>query len=86
VPTAAIYVMPSVAGCVGPGKRSSHGAELPTDMEFCSALLAETGLAVVPGTGFGCPGRARFCVSCPPDKLQDAISRLEVFVHGIKHD
>ena len=83
IPTAAIYAMPSIEGYLGARKKSPGGTPLATDVDFCQALLNETGLALVPGTGFGCPGRVRFCLSAPKARLEDALARMRSFVSRI---
>jgi aspartate/methionine/tyrosine aminotransferase len=53
-----------------------------TDDEYCMALLEETGVCVVPGTGFGqVPGTAHFRTTIlpPTHKLQMVVERLAAF-------
>ncbi|MEL7126665.1 MAG: pyridoxal phosphate-dependent aminotransferase, partial [Pseudomonadota bacterium] len=51
VPDGAFYVYPSIAGCIG--KTSKGGTLIADDEAFSSALLEETGVAVVFGAAFG---------------------------------
>jgi len=53
-----------------------------SDGEYCMALLEETGMCVVPGTGFGqLPGTAHFRTTIlpPTAKIKDVVERLARF-------
>lgn len=53
-----------------------------TDEEYCMALLEETGICVVPGTGFGqLPGTAHFRTTIlpPTDRIKKVVERLAAF-------
>jgi aspartate aminotransferase len=47
------------------------------DVEFCSSLLDDTGVALVPGSAFGSPGYMRLSFATSMDNLQNAIGRLK---------
>ncbi|MBD3808171.1 MAG: pyridoxal phosphate-dependent aminotransferase, partial [Epsilonproteobacteria bacterium] len=49
-------------------------------MEFCKELLKETGVAVVPGVGFGSEGYFRFSFATDMATIQDGIRRIKKFV------
>ena len=53
-------------------------------MEFCKKLLAEKGVATVPGIGFGSEGYFRFSFATDTKSIQDGISRIEDFVKSYK--
>jgi alanine transaminase len=53
-----------------------------TDEEYCLALLEQTGICVVPGTGFGqVPGTAHFRTTIlpPTDQIRIVVERLAAF-------
>jgi aspartate/methionine/tyrosine aminotransferase len=53
-----------------------------TDVEYCMALLEQTGVCVVPGTGFGqIPGTAHFRTTIlpPTHQIQQVVERLAAF-------
>lgn len=53
-----------------------------TDAEYCMALLEETGVCVVPGSGFGqLPGTAHFRTTLlpPTDKLREVVEKIGRF-------
>jgi aspartate/methionine/tyrosine aminotransferase len=62
-------------------------AELPEawavrSVEFCAALVAQTGVALSPGAGFGLAGEGyvRFALVQEPPQLREAVRRLERFL------
>jgi len=67
----AMYAFPRVT--LPPGR---------TDEEYCMALLEETGICVVPGTGFGqVPGTAHFRTTIlpPTDRIRMVVEKLASF-------
>ncbi|MEX1080733.1 MAG: pyridoxal phosphate-dependent aminotransferase [Halofilum sp. (in: g-proteobacteria)] len=54
--------------------QDAYGAK--DDVEFCSSLLDETGVAVVPGSAFGAPGYMRLSFATSMDNLKNAVDRL----------
>jgi len=53
-------------------------------LKFCKDLLAQTGVAVVPGIGFGSDGYFRFSFATDIESIRTGISRIEEFVKGLK--
>jgi aspartate aminotransferase len=49
---------------------------LKDDNEFAEFLLVESGVAVVPGSGFGAPGHIRISFACSMQTLEDALGRI----------
>ncbi len=49
---------------------------------FCKALLQETGVAVVPGIGFGSEGYFRFSFATDITTIREGIRRIEKFVES----
>ncbi len=49
-------------------------------VEFCKRLLAEKGVATVPGIGFGTEGYFRFSFATDEKSIIDGINRIEDFV------
>lgn len=49
---------------------------------FCKELLQETGVAVVPGIGFGAEGYFRFSFATDIDTIREGISRIKKFVES----
>ena len=49
-------------------------------IEFCKELLQETGVAVVPGIGFGSEGYFRFSFATDMTTIKEGIRRIEKFV------
>lgn len=51
-------------------------------MEFCKELLQKTGVAVVPGVGFGAEGYFRFSFATDIITIREGIRRIEKFVES----
>jgi aspartate aminotransferase len=64
------YSFPDVKGVIDrlPG--------IENDLEFSEYLLKEAGIALVPGTAFGCAGCVRLSFATSLDTLKEAINRL----------
>ena len=52
------------------------------DGEFAELLLAQGGVAVVPGGGFGAPGHVRLSFACSMQTLENAIERMRRVLTG----
>jgi tyrosine aminotransferase len=57
--------------------RGSSG--ISNDVEFCSILLREENVVVLPGACFGAPGYVRIVYCAPPHVLEEAATRLTAF-------
>ena len=64
------YAFPRVQAAI-----DAYGAK--DDVDFCSRLLDDTGVALVPGSAFGSPGCMRLSYATSMAQLQDAMQRLE---------
>ncbi|MCX6051495.1 MAG: pyridoxal phosphate-dependent aminotransferase [Campylobacterales bacterium] len=53
-------------------------------MEFCKNLLEKTGVAVIPGVGFGSEGYFRFSFATDIESIRAGIKRIESFVKELK--
>jgi len=49
-------------------------------LKFSKALLEETGVAVVPGVGFGTDGHFRFSFATDIESIREGISRIKTFI------
>jgi aspartate aminotransferase len=81
VPDGAFYVYPSIAGCIG--KTSAGGTKIDDDEAFATALLEETGVAVVFGAAFGLSPNFRVSYATSDDALKEACSRIQSFCAGL---
>ncbi|TNF19691.1 MAG: pyridoxal phosphate-dependent aminotransferase [Rhodobacteraceae bacterium] len=81
VPEGAFYVYPSISGLIG---RTSPGGTLIADDEaFASALLDETGVAVVFGAAFGLSPNFRVSYATSEAQLEEACRRIQTFCAGV---
>ncbi len=80
-PEGAFYVYPSIAGCIG--KTSAAGTLIDNDEVFATALLEETGVAVVFGAAFGLSPNFRVSYATSDDALKEACTRIITFCEGL---
>jgi aspartate aminotransferase len=81
-PEGAFYVYPDIAGCIG--KTSAGGAKIADDEAFATALLEETGVAVVFGAAFGLSPNFRVSYATSDEALREACGRIQRFCDGLK--
>jgi aspartate aminotransferase len=82
VPDGAFYVYPSIAGCMG--KTSPKGTLIDSDETFCTALLEDTGVAVVFGAAFGVSPNFRVSYATADDTLREACTRIQTFCASLR--
>ncbi|RPE70988.1 aspartate aminotransferase [Pacificibacter maritimus] len=80
-PEGAFYVYPDISGCIG--KTSKAGTLIENDEIFATALLEETGVAVVFGAAFGLSPNFRVSYATSDDALLDACTRIQTFCAGL---
>jgi len=76
-PEGAFYVYPNIAGCIG--KTSPAGTQISNDEIFATALLEETGVAVVFGAAFGLSPNFRVSYATSDEALKEACTRIQTF-------
>ena len=80
-PDGAFYVYPSIAGLIG--KTSPAGTHIDNDETFATALLEETGVAVVFGAAFGLSPNFRVSYATSDAALKEACTRIQTFCAGL---
>ena len=80
-PEGAFYVYPSIAGLIG--KTSAAGTKITDDEAFATALLEETGVAVVFGSAFGLSPNFRISYATSDAALKEACTRIQTFCAGL---
>ena len=81
-PEGAFYVYPDISGCIG--KTSAGGALITDDEAFATALLEETGVAVVFGAAFGLSPNFRVSYATSEAVLEEACRRIQTFCAALK--
>lgn len=76
-PDGAFYVYPSIAGLIG--KATPAGTLIDNDESFATALLEESGVAVVFGAAFGLSPAFRVSYATSDDALEEACRRIQSF-------
>jgi len=80
-PEGAFYVYPSIAGCIG--LTTPAGTKITDDEVFATALLDETGVAVVFGAAFGLSPNFRVSYATSDAALQEACTRIQGFCESL---
>ncbi len=70
------YVFPDISGAIG----NMDGVN--DDLEFAEALLADKGVAVVPGTAFGLKNHMRLSIATNEENLNNALDRIARFINN----
>ncbi len=81
-PEGAFYVYPDISGCIG--KTSASGTVITDDAVFTTALLEETGVAVVFGAAFGLSPNFRISYATSDTALTEACTRIQTFCSGLR--
>jgi aspartate aminotransferase len=76
-PEGAFYVYPDISACIG--KTSGGGKLIRDDETFATALLEETGVAVVFGAAFGVSPNFRVSYATSDAALKEACTRIQTF-------
>jgi aspartate aminotransferase len=76
-PEGAFYVYPSIKGLIG--KKTQKGKVIDTDEAFATALLEDSGVAVVHGAAFGLSPFFRISYATSNKNLEEACRRIQTF-------
>lgn len=82
IPQGAFYVYPDISACIG--RRSARGRLIDSDEAFATALLEETGVAVVFGAAFGLSPNFRISYATSDQVLEEACRRIRAFCEGLQ--
>jgi aspartate aminotransferase len=82
LPDGAFYVYPSIAGLIG--KTTPVGTKITNDEIFATALLEDTGVAVVFGAAFGLSPNFRVSYATSDEALIEACTRIQKFCASLK--
>lgn len=74
VPQGAFYVFPDVSSLLG---KTIAGQRIDSSDKLCEVLLAQAGVAVVPGGGFGAPRYVRISYATSQDLLREGLGRIK---------
>jgi len=80
-PKGAFYALPDISSYIG---KKFNGKAIKDDIDFCSLLLDEKLIALVPGTAFYAPGKIRISYSNSMEKLKLAMDGIEEFIKAIE--
>jgi aspartate aminotransferase len=81
-PEGAFYVYPSIDGLIG--RTTPEGRVIANDADFCEALLAAEGVAVVFGAAFGVSPNFRVSYAAADETLAEACRRIARFAESLR--
>src|SRR5690606_12372742 len=81
-PQGAFYVFPDIS-CAFGKTHGPTGKVIGNDVELCSVLLEEKGVACVPGSAFGEPRSLRISYTCPTPQLMPGMERIREFFNEL---
>ena len=76
-PKGAFYAFPNISKLIG---KSYNGKKIEGSLDFADVLLAEVGVAVVPGIGFGSDDFVRLSYASSLDNITKGLDKLEEFI------
>lgn len=83
-PAGAFYLFPDIRGHLG--KRTPGGQRIATALAFAEALLAETGVAVVPGEDFGecAKTHIRLSFATSDEQIREGCGRIDGWLRALR--
>jgi len=81
-PEGAFYLFVDVSAYYG--KETANGVLISNSTEFCTALLDEQGVVIVPGAAFGIDFCVRFSFTAAFPTISVAIPKFKDFVEGMR--
>jgi len=68
------YVFPNVSALI------ARLDNIENDLDFTEFLIEKAGVALVPGSAFGCPGHLRISIATSMSHLENALARIKAAV------
>ena len=79
-PSGAFYIFPDISAFIG----KKHGDyTINSDVDFCTYILNEAHVAIVPGSAFGCPGCIRISYAASDEEIKDACTRIKTYAEKL---
>jgi len=76
-PTGAFYCFPNISSWFG---KKLAGRQISGSIDFCTVVLDEAHVAVVPGVAFGCDTNARLAFATSTEQIDKGLDRLDAFL------
>ena len=80
-PTGAFYCFPNIAAHLNK-PLGANGTKASEAVAFCTTVLEEAHVALVPGNDFGFPDHVRLSFATSMANIDKGIDRLEAFLKG----
>lgn len=79
-PEGAFYAFPDVSSTFG---KAAGNTQITDDIAFCTALLEQENVALVPGSAFGEANAVRISYACDEANLQEGLRRIQRFIANL---
>ena len=76
-PAGAFYIFPDISAFIG---KSADGFTINNDVDFCTYILNEAHVAIVPGSAFGCDGCIRISYAASDEEIKEACHRIKTYL------
>ncbi|MCP4448433.1 MAG: pyridoxal phosphate-dependent aminotransferase [Myxococcales bacterium] len=80
-PKGAFYAFPDVSSFIG---KSGASGDTMTDDVVLAGYLVEKGVALVPGSGFGCPGFVRLSYASSMEDIDEGLARMKAALEELE--
>ena len=81
MPEGAFYVFPNISELL---PKKSGGVAIGDSIRFCSYILDEAQVALVPGKAFGCDNFVRFSYATDMESIKEAMERIKTAVEKLQ--
>ena len=79
-PTVAFYIFPDISAFIG---KKAGDFIINNDVDFCTYILNEAHVAIVPGSAFGCSGCIRISYAASDEEIKDACHRIKTYLEKL---
>ena len=79
-PSGAFYIFPDISAYIG---KKHEDYTIHSDVDFCTYILNEAHVAIVPGSAFGCAGCIRISYAASDEAIKDACSRIKTYAEKL---
>jgi aspartate aminotransferase len=79
-PTGAFYIFPDISAFIG---KKAGDFIINNDVDFCTYILNEAHVAIVPGSAFGCSGCIRISYAASDEEIKEACHRIKTYLEKL---
>jgi aspartate aminotransferase len=79
-PSGAFYIFPDISAFIG---KKAGDFSINNDVDFCTYILNEAHVAIVPGSAFGCDNCIRISYAASNEEITEACNRIKTFAEKL---